>query len=137
MKKMTKVGDSKWSLVEDKETPADATTNERLQIAGINLARANARIRELEHEVSKWRWANELEPVIERMTPDEFALTQMLIAKLMGEGSTEHGPLNLATDERDLMKDAMDELGDGMSYLGMELLRLMRVWRMRFDKAQD
>lgn len=57
-------------------------------------------------------------------TEDEQAMAQTYVAKLMGEGRTEHGKLNLAEDDRDLVGEACDELDDVMSYVMMCRRRL-------------
>lgn len=57
-------------------------------------------------------------------TADEHAMALTYVQKLMGEGRTEHGALDLANDSRDLMGEGLDELDDVMSYLMMFKRRL-------------
>ena len=137
---MRKVGPSKW--VTDKRQP-EPQIDDRLELAGVNAVKQAQRIRGLEARISMLlehagKLEQELKVMTEardhfadslsmwkRMTKDERAVVQMFAAKMMGEGRREHGALDLATDTRsvdDLLSEALDEIGDGISYLLMAKL---------------
>lgn len=138
--------------------PLDA--DDREYVAGINAAKAEQRVRELQesnqavllanrdlrgecemlhgqikimtedrdHYQQQWQAATDYnsEPILvmQGATADEQALVAAFYSKLMGEGRREHGPLDLVSDDRDLLGEAADELGDTIAYLLMEQRRL-------------
>lgn len=66
---------------------------------------------------------DELLTILEPATPDEYATVMDMALrcarKVMGEGRTEHGALDLATDTRTIaetLEESMDEIVDGLFY---------------------
>jgi len=103
-------------------------------VAGAELARLNGQIRRLTEQLAdarsqirQWEDCYYLDRAVDDMTPDELAITQAFVRKLMGEGRREHGALDLATDERDLVGEAEDELTDTVSYCLMALRKLRAI----------
>ena len=57
------------------------------------------------------------------MSPDEARIVHMFVAKLMGEGRVEYGPMDLAAtggrSSRVLLNEAIDEGIDSIAYMLM------------------
>lgn len=88
--------------------------------AGVALAEMAGRVRELEERLA---WAEENAPISLMLTnasDDEHAIAKAFVAKLMGEGRSEHGALEFASDPRtvpDLLREALDEQLDACFYV--------------------
>lgn len=117
-KRVIQVGSKSTFIVVDEDDPRAVTCEDRLALAGIKLARQAEKIDRLEDEISR------RDDSLVDMTEDERAIVETFVIKLMGEGRTEHGAMDLAGDERDLMREAADELDDTICYLLMERRRL-------------
>jgi hypothetical protein len=66
--------------------------------------------------------------LLEGASEDEQVMALTYVQKLMGEGRSEHGKLDLAKDERKFTRESLDELDDVMSYLMMTKRRI-ELWR--------
>jgi hypothetical protein len=62
------------------------------------------------------------------MSEDEVRVAYMFIAKFMGEGRKEYGPLDLKTEKRTLtefMHEGADEVADGLFYVFVKMMMQM------------
>ena len=55
-----------------------------------------------------------------------------LAARRMLDGAYDYGEFNPATDKRDLLREAQEELLDAMNYLGMQYLKLEELKKVDF-----
>ena len=58
-----------------------------------------------------------------RMSADERLVVLTIVRKLMGEGRKEHGPMDLYRDRRDLERESIDEVADGLTYVLMRMVQ--------------
>jgi len=75
-----------------------------------------------------WEYSGTVARAMADATEDERAMVATYVAKLMGEGRREYGPLDLMMDDRDLLGEAEDELDDVMSYA---MMAKRRLWLLR------
>ena len=115
-------GKSSWPAPWNSMNHTDRMSH--IEVAGVNAAKQQARIRVLEHELETTTAMLVLDDRLKDMTECELAIMQEFAAKLLGEGRGEHGRMDLANDDRDLLGEAADELGDTIAYLLMEQRRL-------------
>lgn len=57
--------------------------------------------------------------------PDAFTIVK-LMAERVADGAAHYGALNLATDKRDPLKEAAEEVADGLFYAGVALMQAKR-----------
>lgn len=61
-----------------------------------------------------------------QMSEDELSVLLLIAERLLGTGRLQYGPLNLATDTRDFLGEASDELLDGCVYLAARMMQRRR-----------
>lgn len=101
---------------------------EALRQENLRLQRTNGNLEALlerEHPEADAQIA-EMFGLMREMNEDEAEIALMVARKLVGEGKEEHGAMNLRTDDRDLLGEALDEVTDGLTYVLMRLLKERR-----------
>lgn len=58
--------------------------------------------------------------------PDAFQVVK-LMAERVADGTAQYGALNIANDKRDPMKEAAEEVADGLFYAGLALMKAKRA----------
>lgn len=64
-------------------------------------------------------------------------LIDMLRKERMVKGESKHGPLNLSTDSRDFVQEAIEEVIDGLNYIqfAFDKEQIDHVSYLKIDKA--
>ena len=61
-----------------------------------------------------------------RLAGDELELAHMTVTRL-AHARSKYGQLEIATDDRSYLVEALEEIADNLNYLGMEMIRVMRA----------
>lgn len=88
--------------------------------AGVALAEMAGRVRELEERLARAEENAPISLMLANASDDEWGIASAFVAKLMGEGRSEHGALDFASDPRtvpDLLREALDEQLDACFYV--------------------
>jgi len=78
----------------------------------------------------------EVETMYKKLEPDAQTVVDLLIARLF-RARARYGRLDLKRDNREFAQEALEEVADGLAYVGMALIQGQWMKREQFDEEGE